>query len=198
MQLSPFHKRKKEQSDEKLLSDYLKSRDMEILGELYKRYMYLVYGVCLKYFKDREKSQDAVMQIFEKLVIEIDKHEIRNFKSWLYVVSKNFCLMEIRKTKSEKVISVSNENEMVLFMESAGDLHPIDREPDEVNEIALNECIEKLKKEQKSCIKLFYFDNKSYREICTILKLEEKKVKSFIQNGKRNLKICLENKNAEK
>ena len=165
---------------------------MEIPGELYARYMHLVYGVCLKYFKEREKSKDAVIQIFEKLVIEI-----RNFKSWLYVVAKNHCLMEIRKTEPGKIISIGDENEMASFMENEAELHPVDREPDEMDKQALNDCIEKLKNEQKSCIRLFYFENKSYREICTTLNLEEKKVKSYIQNGKRNLKICLENKNAE-
>ena len=83
-------------------------------------------------------------------------------------------------------------------MENETELHPIDREQNEVDEQALNDCIVKLKNEQKSCIRLFYFENKSYREICATLHLEEKKVKSFIQNGKRNLKICLESKNAEK
>lgn len=195
MQLIPF--RKKEKSDEKLLADYLETQDMEILGELYSRYMHLVYGVCLKYFKEREKSKDAVMQIFEKLVTETGRHEIRNFKSWLYVVSKNHCLMDLRKTKGGKTIFVSNENEMAGFVENEAELHPIDREPDETIEQALNGCIEKLKNEQKMCIRLFYFENKSYREISASLNLEEKKVKSFIQNGKRNLKICMESKNAE-
>ncbi|MCG6189418.1 RNA polymerase sigma factor [Maribellus maritimus] len=196
MQLNPFRHKNKEKSEEELLADYLANKDMNVLGELYKRYMHLVYGVCLKYFKEREKSQDAVIQIFEKLIIEIEKHEIRNFKSWLYVVAKNHCLMELRKTKAGKIISIADENEMAAFMENESELHPIDREADEIDEQALSDCIERLKNEQKSCIRLFYYENKSYREICTALKLEEKKVKSFIQNGKRNLKICLESKNA--
>lgn len=195
MQLIPFRKKKKEHSDEDLLADYLKSMDMETLGELYGRHMHLVYGVCLKYFKEREKSKDAVIQLFEKLVVEIDKHEIRNFKSWLFVVSRNHCLMELRKTKTGKIISIADENEMDGFMEKEAELHPIDTEQEERNEDALNDCIERLKPEQKDCIRLFYFENKSYREICSESKQEEKKVKSLIQNGKRNLKICLENKN---
>ena len=194
MQLIPFNKNKKEKADEELLSDYLKNRDLEILGELYQRYMHLVYGVCLKYFKERERSKDGVTQIFEKLLVEVDKHEIRNFKNWLYVVTKNHCLMELRRTKPGKTLMVSDEKELAVFMENEPELHPIDREPDEIDEKALNECIEKLKDEQKQCIRLFYFENMSYREICSTLNLEEKKVKSFIQNGKRNLKICLERK----
>ncbi|QGY46717.1 sigma-70 family RNA polymerase sigma factor [Maribellus comscasis] len=197
MQLNPFRHKNKEKSEEELLADYLANKDMNVLGELYKRYMHLVYGVCLKYFKEREKSQDAVILIFEKLLIEIEKHKIRNFKSWLYVVAKNHCLMELRKTKAGKIISIADENEMAAFMEIEPELHPIDREADEINEQALNDCIERLKNEQKNCIRLFYYENKSYREICIILELEEKKVKSFIQNGKRNLKICLESKNAQ-
>ncbi len=198
MQLIPLYKKKEKPSDEKLLTEYLKTRDMGTLGELYKRHMHLVYGICLKYFKERTKSQDTVIQIFEKLLIEIDKQQIRNFKNWLYVVSKNYCLMEIRKTKPGKVISIADENEMAAFMENVAELHPIDREQDEIGEQALNNCIEKLKNEQKNCIRLFYFESKSYREIGIILNLEEKKIKSFIQNGKRNLKICLEGNNAKK
>lgn len=192
MQLIPFHNKKKEKPDDELLSNYLETRNMEILGELFARHMHLVYGVCLKYFKEPEKSKDSVIIIFEKIVVEIDKYEISNFKSWLYVVTKNFCLMDLRKTKSGKTILISNDEELSGFMENDTELHPIDKEPKETNEKALNDCIEKLKAEQKMCIRLFYFENKSYREICSQLKLEEKKVKSFIQNGKRNLKICLE------
>lgn len=194
MQLIPFRRNKREKSDEELLSDFIQNRDMDILGELYARHIHLVYGVCLKYFQSREKSKDAVIQVFEKLVVEIGKYEIRNFKSWLFVVTKNHCLMELRKTRSGKIVSIGDENEMAIFMENEPELHPIDREPEERNEEDLNDCIERLKNEQKNCIRLFYFENKSYREICSLLQLEENKVKSFIQNGKRNLKICLESK----
>ncbi len=195
MQFIPLFRKKIEKSDDDLISEYLEFRDPEVLGELYAHYMQLVYGVCLKYLKDREKAKDAVIQLFEKLVVEIDRHEIRNFKSWLFVVAKNHCLMELRKTSFGKVIPIADENEMAGFMEKNPELHPVDKEPEERNEEALNDCIERLKLEQKACIQLFYFKNKSYREICSELNLDENKVKSFIQNGKRNLKICLESKN---
>jgi RNA polymerase sigma-70 factor (ECF subfamily) len=194
MQLIPFNRNKKEKSDEVLLSDYLKTRNLEVLGALYQRYIHLVYGICLKYFREREQAKDEITRIFEKLMIEVDKYEILNFKSWLYVVTKNHCLMELRRRKPGKTILIADEKELTIFMENEPELHPIDREPDEIDETALNDCIEKLKSEQKMCIRLFYFENKSYRQICLELKMEEKKVKSYIQNGKRNLKICLEKK----
>lgn len=192
MQLIPFIRKKENKSDRELLDTFLKNRDIDIMGELYSRYMPLIYGVCLKYFKESEKSKDTVIRLFEKVQTEIQKHEVTNFKSWVYVVTKNYCLMELRKTNAGKIVLVSSDEELAGFMENETQLHPIDEEPNEQLEKALNDCIEKLKVEQKESIRLFYFKNKCYREIAEVLKLEEKKVKSLIQNGKRNLKICLE------
>jgi RNA polymerase sigma-70 factor (ECF subfamily) len=188
----PFNRKLKDKSDHELLTKYLQNKSMDVLGELFGRYMHLVYGLCLKYFKNRDDSKDAVMQLFEKVASEVHKHEINNFKNWLYVVSKNYCLMEIRRNKHK--IKMQHDENIFVFMENKLEIHPIDKEHDLNLEQALFDCIDRLKVEQKKCIRLFYFDNKCYREIASDLNFEEKKIKSFIQNGKRNLKICLENK----
>ncbi len=180
-------------SDEELIGSYLRDKDPEVLGSLYQRYMHLVYGVCLKYLKDREESKDAVILIFEKLIIEIERHEVYNFKSWLYVMTKNFCFRKLQSEGSalKKFQQYSEEQ----IMESTIELSPIDEvKPENLTE-ALKQCIEKLKTEQRDCIELFYFNEKCYQEISELQKLPINKVKSFIQNGKRNLKICLENRN---
>jgi len=150
--------------------------------------MYLVYGVCLKYLKNRDDSQDAVMHIFEVLVTDIPRFEICNFRSWLYGVSRNHCLMKLRKDGRERM----HRETLVDFMETTQDLHPIE-EQDEDLQARLAICLEKLKEHQRMCVELFYYRQKCYREIATELALNEPDVKSFIQNGKRNLKICLEN-----
>jgi len=182
--------------EKELLEKFRKNKDLEYLGELYSPYIHLVYGVCLKYFKERERARDAVMDIFEKLIDEILRHEIRNFKSWLYVLTKNFCLMELRSSKSKDEREKKYIEEERIFVESDVKMHPVDEEGSELNK-ALQECIEALKNEQKECIRLFYYKDKCYEEISQIMNLELKKVKSYLQNGKRNLKICLENKNVE-
>lgn len=180
------------ETDEILIQRFCNENDLEVLGVLYNRYMHLVYGVCLKYLKNREESQDAVMQIFEILIQEIPKHEIRVFKNWLHGVSRNFCLMKLRKERSEKSKHTIFSND--FFMEKTIELHPLDKE-EPVDLISpLKECMEKLKEQQKNCIELFYYEHKCYNEIAEELVIEEKKVKSFIQNGKRNLKICMEHK----
>jgi len=180
-------------TDEELLRQFNRNGSLETLGALYSRYMHLVYGVSLKYLESREDARDAVMQIFEKLISDLPGQEIRNFKSWLYVLAKNFCLMQIRSQKSAdgRLEGYKFEQE---FMESGSELHPMDRE-DPSAEADLQRCMEKLKKEQKQCIELFYYQNRCYQEIAEQLGIDEKKVKSFLQNGKRNLKICLEGKN---
>jgi RNA polymerase sigma-70 factor (ECF subfamily) len=182
-----------DKSDEDLLELYQHSGKLDLLGELYARHMHLVYGVALKYLGNADDAKDATMQIFEKLVSELQGQEIRQFKSWLYVISKNHCLMQIRAEKitRKKMDGLKTELE---FMESAEEIHPIDKE-DQSLEQALRECIDKLKAEQKACIELFYYNKKCYREISDSLGIAEKKVKSFLQNGKRKLKICMESKN---
>lgn len=186
--------KKTQNTDEELLNEFTISGDLEVLGELYSGYMHLVYGVCLKYLKDRDEAMDAVMQIFEKLIIEIPKHKIENFGSWLHVVTKNYCLMQIRSQKSRNERMNEWMNNSSVFMENSTFLHPIDEdEPD--MEKALADCIKRLKDEQKECIQQFYYQNRCYSEIAVNMGLEEKKVKSHLQNAKRNLKICLEEKN---
>lgn len=179
-------------SDEWLIAKFKATSDLDYLGRLYEKYMHLVYGVSLKYLKDREAARDAVMQIFEKLIIEIPKREIDNFKPWLHVITKNYCLMQFRASKAK-----ASQNEKMLadstfFMENSYELHPDNEQSLDSDLAALKKCIEGLKQQQQECVKLFYLDEKSYKEISEQLDLGLKKVKSLIQNGKRNLKICME------
>ena len=187
MPISQEYNRNQE-PDEKLLDDSRLSGDLEILGVLYKRYMHLVYGVCLKYLKDREKSQDAVMEIFESLIDKLKKHDINNFKSWLHVTSKNHCLMELRKNSPELPL----DDYSYQLMESDGSEHPDNETELESDLVRLEACIKKLNGEQHTCVTLFFLKKKSYTEIAESTGYPLKKVKSFIQNGKRNLKICME------
>ncbi len=178
-----------------LIGKYKSTGDLYFLGVLYDRYMHLVYGLCLKYLKDRDESKDTVMQIFEELTVKVLEHDIRNFKSWLHVLARNHCLMKLRteKVRREHLKKYTKENE--IFMESALPQHPEDVVSVEHDVEALKKCIEQLKNEQQKCISLFYIEEKCYKEITEITSLELNKVKSYIQNGRRNLKICLERKN---
>jgi RNA polymerase sigma-70 factor, ECF subfamily len=196
MRLITPGQKKDQKSDDYLLNQFTSTGDPEILGKLYSTYMPLVYGVSLKYLNDREESKDAVMQIFEKLIDEIPKHKIINFKSWLHVVTKNYCLMKLRTQKSQDKKLEDWVNDSSAFMEYSSVLHPIDEDKQDMDK-ALEDCIEKLKKEQKECILQFYYDNRCYAEIAAKMDLDEKKVKSYLQNAKRNLKLCLEEKHVE-
>lgn len=180
-------------SDEELLKEFTLTHDLEVLGGLYSAYMHLVYGVCLKYLKDRDDSMDAVMQIFEKLIIEIPKQRIENFRSWLHVVTKNYCLMQLRSNKLHEEKLREWANDPVVFMENSSGLHPVDEEEPEMGK-ELKDCIEQLKDEQRQCIRQFYYEKRCYHEIALNMGINEKKVKSYLQNAKRNLKLCLEEK----
>ena len=175
-------------NDSELLVQYKAGGDVNVLGELFSRYTSLIYGVCLKYLKDRDDSKDAVMQVFEKLVQTLREHEIENFKSWLYVTSRNHCLMQIRSKKgkmTEDISGILMESDLVLHLEEENEL--------EGNLSKLEACIDRLTVEQKLCVRLFYLEQKCYKDITGLTSFDLNQVKSFIQNGKRNLKICMEN-----
>jgi len=177
----------KQLADNELINHYKESGELTILGELFNRYMKLVYGVCMKYLKDREESRDAVMQIFEKLVTSLREHEIVHFKSWLYITSRNHCLMHLRSAKGTHFEEISPQ-----FMESDVFMHPEEEPEMESNLSKLEQCIEQLASEQKHCVSLFYIQQKCYKEIVLLTGFDDNQVKSYIQNGKRNLKICME------
>ena len=177
------------QSDTELVLAYRQSGDLKVLGELYQRYMELVYGVCLKYLKEPELAQDAVMQIFEELVSKLKKHEVDNFRGWLHQVAKNHCLMQLRTPKNLKTVALPP-----LLMQNEEDVHLNGVMEKEENFQKLEKCIASLSDEQRTMIKLFYLDGKCYNEIVEITGLEWNHVRSSIQNGRRNLKLCMEKK----
>ncbi|MFY0592508.1 MAG: sigma-70 family RNA polymerase sigma factor [Roseivirga sp.] len=151
--------------------------------------MTLVYGISLKYLKERSTAQDLTMQVFEKLLSSLKTQEIGNFKSWLYVLTKNECLMHLRKQKrlNGQVESLNDVDFMELTIATHHEEEGLEEEVGK-----LDRCIEKLKNEQQRCIKLFYIKKKCYQEVCDITGYELKKVKSYLQNGRRNLKLCIE------
>ncbi len=173
--------------DDELLDNYRQSGDITFLGRLFERYMPLIYGVCLKYLKDEETAKDAVMSVFEELIVKVKQHEVKQFRGWLYVLTRNYCLMQLRSDKKMETIALDDVMEFTTF------LHPEDNNK-EAALTALERCMQKLPATQKESINLFYLQEKCYKEITDITGFTLNEVKSYIQNGKRNLKICL-NKN---
>jgi RNA polymerase sigma factor (sigma-70 family) len=173
--------------DRELVENYKKTGDMAVLGELYQRYMELVYGVCLKYFKQSEPAKDAVMQIFEELVTKLKKHDVENFRGWLHQVAKNYCLMQLRTPRNLKTIEFKTD-----IVQSEENVHLNGMMESEENFKKLEICMGKLEEEQREAIRLFYLEGKCYNEIGEIMDSDWNRVRSMIQNGRRNLKICME------
>ena len=179
-------------SDIDLVQQYKQTSDKLYVGELFKRYTRFVFLVSMKYFKDEEKAKDASMQIFEKLFTDLKKHQIQNFKSWLYSVTKNHCLIQIRGEKQRSVYETGLKKDHNNYMESGNYLY-LDNEKDKEKSLKdLEDAILLLSEEQRICIELFYLKEKCYDEVAEITGYNLKKVKSYIQNGKRNLKLILE------
>lgn len=177
-------------TDAGLLEHYYTDGNNKWLGLLMQRYTLLLYGVCMKYLKDEEESKDAVQQIFLKVFSELQKYPVTYFKSWLYMIARNYCLMQLRNKGrntlpvTERMISTSPEEDNIMLDESQG----------KITLDVLNEAVEELNEEQRHCIILFYLKKKSYYEIAAITGFSSMQVKSYLQNGKRNLKLSIEKK----
>ena len=176
-------------TDEQLLSYYHADNNQEWIGILLERYTLLLFGVCMKYLKNEEEAKDCVQQVFLKVLTDVSKYEITYFKSWLYMVAKNYCLMRLR----------SSQNKQVQTLTEAIDNEPTEDQKSELVEnektyTLLEQAIEELNEEQKQCVTLFYLKKYSYNQIVEKTQYNLSQVKSYIQNGKRNLKILLEKK----
>jgi RNA polymerase sigma factor (sigma-70 family) len=181
------------ETDKELVAAFKESGDNNYLSKLYQRYMDLVFGVCLKYFKDAEKSKDAVMEIYLDLNTKLKNHEVDNFKGWLHVLARNYCLMQLRSPRNMKTTEFNAD-----FMQSAENTH-LNGEvlEKEENFVKLEQCLDTLQEEQKQSVRLFYLDNKCYNEIAAITGYDWNKVRSYIQNGRRNLKLCMDGKDGD-
>jgi len=175
-------------TDEELIHRYRNSYDMVYIGELYERYTHLVFGVCLKHLRNEAEAEDATMQVFEKLITELKKHHIVAFKPWLHVVVKNHCMMYFRKDAIEEKFKTELKHKANDVVENAQENHL--QETDDKTFVVqyLKEGMEGLKEEQRNCVELFYMKDLSYNEISTITGYNLNEVKSYIQNGKRNLR----------
>jgi RNA polymerase sigma factor (sigma-70 family) len=185
--MSWFTNKKKPEAinDRMLLERYRETGDLAVLAELFQNYSHTIYYVCYRYLQDADQSKDAVMQIFEELINKVNKHDINNFGSWLHVLSRNYCLMQLRSAKKMHQTSLDD------FMELPADLH-LDSENKETQLGLLDLCLQKLTIAQKQSVELFFLNEKCYKEITDLTGFTLNEVKSYIQNGKRNLKICME------
>lgn len=180
---------KTEDTDEELLQKYCDSGDSEYFGLLFNRYTPLIYGVCLKYLQNEDRAQDAVMEIFENLMLKITGYEIKVFKTWLYSVVKNHCFHILKENKRELVVDFDSN-----IMESEPVLTLLSEDTNIERENILNKCLELLPEPQRIAVNLFFYEDLSYAEIVDSTGYHLKSVKSYIQNGKRNLKNCIENR----
>ena len=171
-----------------MLEHFYESRDNKWLGILLQRYTLLLFGICMKYLKNEEEAKDCVQQVFLKAITELQKYKVEYFKSWIYTVARNHCLMRLRhlgkKTIEidEKIIEAKEEIKISTHLEKETLLQ------------AMSESLNELSKEQKDCVTLFYLEKKSYHEVSDSTGFTIMQVKSYIQNGKRNLKLLLDKK----
>jgi len=176
-------------SDQELLEKFYADRDNQWLGILLERYTLLLLGVCMKYLKNEELARDSVQQIFLKAITELQKYRVEYFKSWVYMVAKNHCLMQLRDKPGKNIVEIKES--------IAAEADETDKESLLLNEKTyeyMGEALKELNADQQLCVTLFYMEKKSYQQITEQTGYSLMQVKSHIQNGKRNMRILIEKK----
>ena len=174
--------------DQDFVATYRATGDLAVLGELYERHMDLVYAVCYNYLRDEDDAKDAVMHLFEQLVVDLRRHDVQQFVPWLHTVARNYCLMQLRKRQTQPVtVLIGNSSDDT----DSKDLFTDDAPEREEDLSRLEACLKTLPTEQQTCLTLFYIDQKSYAEVSSLTGFDLKQVKSHLQNGRRMLKICM-------
>ena len=182
----------KKLSDEELIAAYKRSSDLKVLGELYQRKSVMISSICVKYMDRMEDAEDAAIEVFEVIKKDLLKHEVQNINGWLFSVTRNLCYKKLNKLKKEGAVLSDDEKSFNQFVESESDNDLNDKLLKEAELELMEEAIKQLKDEQRICIELFYLKQMSYKEIVAETQIDLKKVKSHIQNGKRNIKIWME------
>lgn len=185
------------ETDEELVLIYRNTHNKMVVGELFKRHSLMCFAVCMKYLKNEDAANDATMSIFEQLFGSLHKHNIHNFRSWLHSVCRNYCLMQLRRPDVKLSLSQEHQEEEngTFFMHPEQFMHQEDNVAEKESRlVALEQAVSELKDQQRECIELFYLKLKSYEEIAALTGYSLNEVKSHIQNGRRNLKLALNNK----
>jgi len=177
-------------TDPELLDRFYADHDNQWLGILFQRYTLLLYGVCMKYLKNEEEAKDAVQQVFLKAITELRKYKVQYFKSWIYMVAKNHCLMKLRDRPGRFPVEVKEDQ----LSDNTDPSVPAPHIEKDKQLSMLTECLRSLAAEQQECVTLFYLQKKSYQEISETTGYTAMQVKSYIQNGKRNLRLLMEKK----
>ena len=177
-------------TDQELLEQFYADHDNEWLGVLLQRYTLLLLGVCMKYLKNEEEAKDSVQQVFLKVIQELHKYKVEYFKSWLYMVAKNHCLMKLREKQGKYNTEINDR--LVAQPEEETDRQAL-LQNDHTLEL-MADALKELNDEQRQCVTLFYLQKKSYQQVSEETGFSMLQVKSYIQNGKRNLKILIEKK----
>lgn len=179
-------------SDAEYVAAYRATDDLAILGELYERHMDLVYAMCYNYLRDEDEAKDAVMALFEQLVTDLRRHDVQQFKPWLHAVARNYCLMQLRNQRVRVPIDASDSEQPDTdwsALSTAADWDDFEREEDLSR---MEACLQTLPTEQRTCLTLFYLERKSYTEVADVTGYDLKQVKSYLQNGRRMLKLCMQ------
>ena len=182
-------------SDEKtdiLIKSALKG-DMQSFEELMYQYEKKVYNVALRVFKNPEDAKDISQDVFIKIYKNLDKFDNKSsFSTWIYRITTNTCIDELRKRKGKETVSIDNDNEYDegRFKREFADNEPTPEEKviSKEGESEIIKSMNTLSDEHRTIIVMRDIEGLSYTEISEIIGVSIGTVKSRISRARLQLK----------
>jgi RNA polymerase sigma-70 factor (ECF subfamily) len=181
---------------EQLLLERAKAGDVAAFEELIGAYQKKVFNLALRIIGNYDDASDLAQEAFVRIFKAISAFkEQSSFSTWVYRITTNVCLDEIRRRKNKKVVSI-DEDIHVDDGEMKRQIVSSDPGPDEAAERSevrriVNDAINRLPEDQRVVITLRDLQGMSYEEIAKILDLPGGTVKSRINRARLALKNIL-------
>lgn len=175
-------------SDEEIVRTYLSTQRSHYFDTLYKRYSKKIYGKCISLLKDEEMAQDAMQDIFMKILLNLSKFsEKSRFSTWVYSITYNYCIDLLRRKKKQKTVIIEDGNAIEDVVEDVNDSFLLETK---VNRLKV--VLEKIPQGDKMILLMKYQDSMSIKEIGSMLDKSESAIKMKIKRAKHKFKLQYE------
>lgn len=173
-------------SDELVIEKYLGSQDTNYFNILYDRYSNKVFAKCISMLKNDVEAEDAVQDIFMKVLLSLSKFKQNSlFSTWLFSITYNFCIDKIRKRNKRRKLEVEVED--ISNLEGVEDDTP-DQDILETNVLQMKQVLEQLKVADKAVLLMKYQDDLSIIEMTEILDSSVSATKMKIKRAKERFR----------
>lgn len=175
--------------DADILADLQAGDTAAAFNALLERYETKVFRLCLSMLHDTSLAQDVAQEVLLRVWRHLNRYDAQSgaFSTWIYAIARNQCLSTLSKQRLAWASLDDTEVSQQVAQISAAT---------EINDAAslawLRSLVQALPTAQRSCLTLYYFEERSVTEVATLLDLPEGSVKTHLHRARQALHRALQ------